>query len=598
MVNALAYCRSLRASVRARPLRLAQLAGCLLIAAALSLAGCERAAVPAPAAPVGTQAAPKLEGVGRSDFAVTTTSPAARAFFNQGLSLAFAFDHGEARRAFAEALRLDPACAICAWGLSYVTGPYVNRPERGDLVATRAHIQRALQLAATASERERALIRAQAIRVGVDPSLPVPAAAAKASDVPLPPGVICVTRVPRDADPADVAYAQAMARVAFDHPDDADLGVLHAEALLMLSPWDWWSTQGEPRDGTREAIAELERVLARAPAHAGALHYLIHAYEQSPTPAKAIDAAQRLPALAPHAGHLVHMPAHIWMRLGRYADATAANEAAVDADAALAAQMRAQGFAPLAQPTHHFHFLWASAALQGAGAVAIGAADEVAAVAAAGDSSYGGGNDYFLALPLFARVRFARWDEIEATPAPAGASVYPRAIWHWARGVSQARRGDAAAAERELAALRALVDDPSLEGRLFKGIDELRAFLRIAEASLEGDVRAARRQWPQAIAALARAVELERALESEEPPPWALSTQVELAGVQLLAGRAQDAERSAQADLARHPANGWALYVLAESLKRQGRLQEAQRVRAQFAAAWTSADLARPDARY
>jgi tetratricopeptide (TPR) repeat protein len=576
------------------------------VAAALAavlalLGGCERASKPIPTAtdaPVGTPVAPRLQGVGRSDFAVTTQSTQARAFFNQGLSLAFAFDHGEARRAFAEALRLDPACAICAWGLSYVTGPYVNRPERDDLVATRAHVQRALQLSAGAGERERALIRAQAVRVGVDPAQPVAAGYAKVSEAPLPPGALCVTRVPQDADPADVAYAQAMARVAFDYPDDTDIGVLHAEALMMLAPWDWWSRKGDPNDGTREAIIELTRVLARAPEHAGALHYLIHAYEQSPTPDKAVDAAQRLPALAPQAGHLVHMPAHIWMRLGRYADATSANEAAVEADTALAAQMRAQGFAPLAQPSHHFHFLWSSASLQGAGAVAIGAADEVAAVAAAGDTTFGGGNDYFLALPLFARVRFARWDEIDAMPAPVGASVYPKAMWHWARGIAQARRGNAAASERELAALRVLMPDPSLNDRLFKGVDELRAFLEIGVASLQGEVHAARRQWPQAIAELARAVQLEEALEGEEPPPWATSTQVDLASAQLLAGRAKEAERSARADLARYPANGWALYVLAESLRRQGRAAESAQVRAEFVRAWQHADLPRPDARY
>ena len=572
----------------------------LLAALTLLGAGCERAAPPAAEvvrAPTGAPAAPRLEGVGRSDFAATTRSPQARAFFNQGLSLAFAFDHGEAQRAFAEALRLDPACAICAWGLSYVTGPYVNRPERDDLVATRAHAERALQLAGQASERERALIRAQAIRVGLDPAVSA-AAAGPASAVPLPPGVLCLPRVPRDADPADLAYAQAMARVAFDHPDDADLGVLHAEALMMLAPWDWWTKQGEPNDGTREAIAELQRVLARAPEHAGALHYLIHAYEQSPTPQHAAGAAQRLPALAPQAGHLVHMPSHIWMRLGRYADAVTANEAAIDADTALAAQMRAQGFAPVSVPSHHLHFLWSSASLAGAGAVAIGAADDAAAAAAGGAETFGGGNDYFLALPLFARVRFARWEEIDASPVPAGASVYPKAIWHWARGLSAARRGDAAAAGRELAALQGLLPDASLDERHFKGIDALRAFLELGADSLKGEVHAARRQWPQAIAALERAVEREDALESEEPPPWALSTRVQLAGVQLLAGRARDAERSARADLQRHPANGWALYALAASLQRQGRTADAQAARAQFEAAWKSADLARPDARY
>jgi tetratricopeptide (TPR) repeat protein len=562
----------------------------------LLLGGCDRAASPKqPAAPVGAAAAPRLEGVGRSDFPVTTQSPQARAFFNQGLSLAFAFDHGEAKRAFAEALRLDPACAICAWGLSYTTGPYVNRPERDDLVASRAHVQRALQLAGGASDRERALIRAQAIRVGVDATLPPPAAG---PEVPAPPGVMCVTPVPRDADPADVAYAQAMARVAFEFVDDPDIGVLHAESLLMLSPWYWWTDAGAPADGTREAIAELDRVLARSPDHAGALHYRIHAYEQSPMPELARDAAQRLPALAPQAGHLVHMPSHIWVRLGRYADAVAANEAAIDADAALAAQARAQGFAPLAPPSHHLHFLWSAATLAGQGAVAIGAADGAAEAVAQGAQTYGGGDDYLLALPLFARVRFARWDEIDAMPQPKGASVYPQAVWHWARGVAQARRGDAGAAQRELAALEALIPDASLEGRRFKGIDDLRAVLALAATSLKGEVHAARREWPQAISRLTRAVQLDDALESEEPPLWAMSARVDLASVQLMAGRAKDAEHSARDDLALHPANGWALYALAESLKRQGRAAEAQRVKAQFEATWAQADVPRPDLRY
>ncbi|MDZ7652179.1 MAG: hypothetical protein U5L03_06230 [Burkholderiaceae bacterium] len=591
---------SLRSTIRATGAQAAvraALAGVWVCA--LLLGGCERAVAPKqPAAPVGAAAAPRLEGIGRSDFPATTTSAAARAFFNQGLSLAFAFDHGEAARAFAESLRLDPACAICAWGLSYATGPYVNRPERDDLVASRAHAQRALQLAGGASERERALIRAQAVRVGVDPALPPPTVSAAGPAVPVPPGVMCVTPVPRDADPADVAYAQALARVAFDFADDPDIGVLHAESLMMLSPWYWWTGAGEPADGTREAIAELDRVLLRSPDHAGALHYRIHAYEQSPTPERALDAAQRLPALAPNAGHLVHMPSHIWVRLGRYADAVAANEAAIEADAALAAQMQAQGFAPVAPPSHHLHFLWSSAALAGQGATAIGAADGAALAVTQGARTYGGGDDYFVALPLFARVRFARWDEIDATPAPAGSTVYPQAVWRWARGMAQARRGDAAAAERELAALSALINDASLDDRRFKGIDELRALLAIGAASLAGEVHAARRQWPQAIAALTRAMQMEEALEGEEPPPWAMSTHVELASVQLLAGRTRDAEQSARADLARHPANGWALYVLAESLKRQGKPVQAQRARAQFEAAWAQADLPRPDVRY
>jgi len=573
----------------------------LACASVLLLAGCERpsaTAVSDTGLPPGMPVAPVLTGIGQSGFEITARSPRARAFFHQGMLLAYAFDYQEARRAFAEAVRLDPHCAMCAWGLAFVAGPSINRPERDHLEAARAHVQRALQLMSDASEREQAVIRAFALRVGIDPATASSAPASGPAEVPLPPAALCVTKVPRDADPADVAYARAMARVAFEHPGDADIGALHAEALLMLAPWDWWTRDGQPADGTREAISEIRRVLAFAPDHPGAVHFLIHAYEQSPTPERALEAAQRLPSLAPQAGHLVHMPAHVWMRLGRYADATAANQAAIAADAALAAQIRQQDFAPLARPSHHLHFLWSSASLQGAGKVAVGAADDVAALAAAHDESFGGGNDYFLGLPLFARVRFARWNEIDAMAMPQGASVYPRAIWHWARGVAKARRGDATAAARELAALNGLIPDPSLDDRSFKGIDDLRAFLRIAAASLQGEVHAARRQWPQAIAALEQAVRLEDALEGEEPPSWAMSTRVELAGVQLLARRAVDAERAAREDLARHPANGWALYALAESLRRQGRGVDAARAQARFSSTWAQADLPAPDSRY
>lgn len=562
------------------------------------LAGCERplpaappasaAAGSAPAAP----AAPRLTGIGRSEFAVTTRSADARALFHQGLLLAYAFDHAEARRAFAAAAQRDPDCAMCAWGLAYVAAPNINRPERDRLTAAREHIDRALQLAPQAAAHEQALIRALALRIGVDAA--AVAGAATVAPTAAPPAAMCVTPTPRDADPADVAYAQALARAAFDFPDDADVGVLHAEALLMLSPWTWWSRAGEPTEGTREAIAELQRVLTRAPDHAGALHFLIHAYEQSPVPQRALDAAARLPALVPDAGHLVHMPAHIYMRLGRYAEASDANRAAVAADARLAAQLRAQGAEPLSHPSHHLHFLWASAALQGDGEASIRAADDVAALAARHDEAFSGGNDYFLALPLFARVRFARWDEIDALTAADRATpsrVYPRAVAHWARGIAQARRGDAAAAAREHAALVALIDAPELDDLSLKGVDDLRTFLQLAEAGLRGEIHAARRQWPAALAALAEAVRREDALENEEPPPWALSTRVALARVQLAAGRAAQAERTLREDLTRYPANGWALAGLADSLARQGRAREAEAVRAQLDAAWGSAPL-------
>lgn len=557
----------------------------LLALAVAALTGCERSAV------ADRPLAPQLDGIGAGSVAITTQVPRAQQFFRQGLLLAYGFDHAEAKRAFAEAQRLDPRCAMCAWGLAYVSGPNINRPERtgvaGELAEAQRHVKRALELAPLSSTRERGLIDALAQRLGV-PVPPPPDA---------PPGALCATPAPPEADPADIAYAQALARVAFEHPDDPDAGVLHAEALLMLSPWDWWR-DGQPRPGTRAAVVELQRVLARAPTHIGALHFLMHAVEQSPSPETALAAADAIGALAPDAGHLVHMPAHIYQRLGRYADAARVNRAAVQADARLAAQVQAQGFEPLTHTSHHWHYLWSSASLAGDGAGAIEAATQVAALAGRHDESFGGGNDYFIALPRFAQVRFARWGEILAAPALRGASAYPAAVHHWARGVALARSGDARAADAELAQLATAIDDASLDDRSLKGVDDLRDLLRIAHAHLQGEIHAARGQWPRAIAALAAAAEREAALESEEPPPWAMSMQVALGSAQLLAGRARDAERSARADLARYPANGWALYLLAESLRRQGRAADAAHAAGEFAAAWKQADLPKPDRRY
>ncbi len=419
-----------------------------------------------------------------------------------------------------------------------------------------------------------------------------------AKEAPPAEAASCTARAGADVGALDVAYAQAMARVAQQFPDDPDIRVLHAEALLLLAPWAWWRG-GEPATGTLQAIEELEAALALVPEHTGANHYLIHALEQSPTPERALAAAQRLAVLAPNAGHLVHMPSHIYLRVGRYADASHANVAAIAADDRFAAQIRAQGAAPLAHVSHHRHFLWATAAMEGRGAVSIGAARELAALVGQNGRPFGrAGNEYFAALPLFAWVRFARWDEILAAPVPKGASAYPRGVWHYARGMAFARSGRVDDARAELAALEAAADHDSLAELSFKGIDPLDAYLRVGIEALRGEIALARRRYAQALAHLRRAVALEDALESEEPPSWAVPQRHALGGALLLAGRAAEAAEVFREDLARFPANGWALYGLAESLRRQGRRSEALRVQSQFRAAWARADLARPDARY
>lgn len=560
------------------------------IAFVLLLAACR----PSPVAEA--PRAPLIDGLGSASMPISVRGALAQRLFDQGIVLAWGFDHAEAARSFAEAARLDPECAMCEWGQAHALGPNINHPQRTHLEAAVAHARRAAALAKNAAPRERALIRAQAVRYGLDTGeLRAPDPRAE------PPSSVCVTRPPTpETDPLDLAYAQEMGRVAAQFPDDADIAVLHAEALLLLAPWDWWSKAGEAREGTRAAIEVLEKILARAPDHPGANHYLVHAYERSPVPERALAAAERLGALVPIAGHLVHMPAHIFMRVGRYADATRANQAAIDADTRLAAQLRAQGFEPLGHVSHHQHFLWSSASLQGRGDLALAAARALAEEAAQPGQPLGadGSNDYFIALPLFAQVRFAQWSAILASAEPGGSTAYPRAVWQWARGMAQARAGDPAGAQAELDALDHAATDPSLAGRTWKGIDDLAALLSIAQASLRGEIALARRQYDAAIQSLQRAVELEDALEAEEPPPWAYPTRQALGSALLLAGRARQAEQAFRDDLRRFPANGWALYGLAESLRRQGRRTDAEKTARQFERAWMQSAAIRPESRY
>jgi tetratricopeptide (TPR) repeat protein len=569
----------------------------LLLAATVLLAfgGCRPDTAKSPAPPA--VQAPRIERVGDAHLAITTREPLAQQFFDQGLRLAYAFDHAEAYRAFGEAARLDPTCAMCAWGMAYAIGPNINNPGRPADPRAAQHARRALELSVGATPKERALINALAARLDLAAA---PVAVADAAPSP----VCAMPPPPKDADPLDIAYAQAMALAARQFPDDDEVTVLYAEALLMLSPWQWWGDDGaRPREGTLAAIDTLERVLARSPQHAGANHFLIHALEASRTPQRALAAAERLADLAPDAGHMVHMPSHIHVRVGRYADAVRANQQAIEADRRLEAQLRAQGYASLAPVSHHHHFLWASAAMLGDAAVALDAARALAVQAASPEQPFGNGgsNDYFLALPWLAQVRFERWEQILEGREPAWpehASAYPRAIRHYARGMALARTGRPDAAAQELAALQSAARDPGLKDLTLKGIDDLTALLALAEASLRGEILLARKQYPAAVAALQRAVALEDALESEEPPPWPVPARQALGAALLLAGRPADAERAFRDDLDRHPENGWALYGLAESLRRSKRGAEAVAVEARYRAAWASAEGRPPDSRF
>lgn len=361
---------------------------------------------------------------------------------------------------------------------------------------------------------------------------------------------------------------------------------------MDTTPWDYWLEDGQPRPVTEEFLAVLEDVLEIDPDHPGAHHFYIHAVE-AVHPEKGLASAARLPDLVPGAGHLVHMPSHIYIRVGRYQDAVAANEAAIAADDDYVTTCHAQGLYPLAYMPHNWHFLWSSATFAGQGEKAIRAARQMAAKTdqeAMREEGYGTLQHYWV-TPLYALTRFGRWEEILAEPAPAEDLVYPRGVWHYARAMALIKTGSLDEAQDEIERLEAIVADPALETITVWDINGTRELLTIAVEVAKGEHAAAGRRWDSAISHLERGVELEDALNYDEPPPWYAPVRQILGAVLLDAGRIVEAEAVYQADLERFPENGWSLYGLRRALTEQHRDSEAAEVAVRFASAWEQADV-------
>jgi tetratricopeptide (TPR) repeat protein len=511
--------------------------------------------------------APLLDGMGDHHFAITTESEEAQRFFDQGLVLAYGFNHGEAARSFRQAIALDDECAMCQWGLALVLGPNINSTmDPVDHPEAWGALSRARELADGSTEREQAYIRALGSRY-----------AAEWED---------------DRTTLDAAYADAMREVWREYPDDADAGTLFAESLMDTTPWDYWLEGGQPKAVTEEFLAVLEDVLELDPNHPGAHHFYIHAVE-AVHPEKGLESATRLATLVPGAGHLVHMPSHIYIRVGRYQDAVEANEEAIAADDEYVTTCHAQGLYPLAYMPHNWHFLWASASFAGQGAKAVRAAREIAARTdqeTMREEGYGTLQHYWV-TPLYALTRFGYWEEILAEPEPSDDLVYPRGVWHYARAMAllKADRPDEALAEIE--ALEAIVDDPALETVTVWDINGTRELLAIAVEVARGELAATRRRWATAIAHLRRGVELEDALNYDEPPPWYAPVRQILGAVLLEAGQVAEAEAVYRADLERFPDNGWSLYGLRQALTEQHRDSEAAQVAGALERAFEHADV-------
>ncbi|MFN2383861.1 MAG: hypothetical protein ABR559_06305 [Gemmatimonadota bacterium] len=524
----------------------------LLAALALALAA---AAGPAAATPADTIRL--YDNLGTHHHAISTKVPLAQQYFGQGLRLTYAFNHAEAIRAFEEAARLDPDCAVCWWGVALAYGPNINAPmDSAGGVAAWAALEKAQALADKASGAERDYIAALAKRYAAGAP---PARAA-----------------------LDSAYASAMADLASRHPDDLDAATLAAEAAMDLRPWNYWTPAGEPQPGTAELVAQLEGVIGRNPDHPGACHFYIHAVE-AVAPENAVPCAERLAGLMPGAGHIVHMPAHIYIRVGRYGDAIDANIHAVHTDETFIADQAPSGIYPGFYYPHNLHFLGLVSMLSGRGQAAIDAARQAAArmpveiARAVPDAAA------FLAYPHLTLMTFGRWEDVLAEPWPPDDITLAAGQVHYARGVAFAATGRVAEAQAELTAVQqaaaALTDGWPATA------------LQIANHALQGEIAARQGRHEEAIGHLQAAAALEDGLPYTEPPYWHRPVRHTLGAVLLDAGRAAEAEAVYREDLARFPENGWALFGLAASLEAQGQSDEAAAVRARYAVAWNGADV-------
>jgi tetratricopeptide (TPR) repeat protein len=532
-----------------------------------------------PAAPAsaahGAHAAWTLEGVaggaqllgnlGAVHRGVNTTQQDVQAYFDQGLALTYGFNHDEAARSFAKAGALDPSCALCFWGVAYTLGPNYNMP----MLPERAQVawdalDRAQSASATATPVERALIGALAKRYAG----------------------------PRYVDPVAMqaysrAYAAAMKDVAASFPDDDDVQVLFAESMMNLNPWKLWTPEGEPAPGTLDAVNALETVLHRSPDHAGANHYYIHAVEASTEPGRALPAARRLGGLVPGAGHLVHMPAHIFQRVGLYSDASESNRRAVVVDNAYLEALTPLGYYPI-YVGHNYGFLAYSASMEGKSEEALAAAQKAAGTMPKDIVCGMPGMDFFLSEPLLVQVRFGRWEEI--LRAPPSDPKYPvlGALQHHARGMALAATGhpdEAAAAAALIRKAIQTVPDDLITG-LNSGKKVLELAARVVEARIADTTRA-----PNASELWRSAVALEDALSYNEPADWFYPTRHYLGATLLDTGHPKQAEAVYREDLERHPHNGWALFGLWKALEAQQMTQAAAAAKAEFDAAFAQADV-------
>jgi len=538
-----------------------------LLVATLVLAHPARAQDHAPTAPAGAGATAPIFDLGPWHHAITTTSPDAQHYFDQGLILCYGFNHAQAIASFTAATKIDPSCAMAYWGIALASGPNINFPmdSTAEQPAWEA-LQAAQALAPKASEAEQAYIEALANRYS-DPKAP--------------------HRPSRAA--MDSAYAGAMRRVWKRLPDDADAGALFAESLMDLNPWNFWSLDGKAAPGTDEIVSTLEAVLKFEPDHPGANHFHIHALEASPHPERAIPSAERLGALAPEAGHLVHMPGHIWERVGRYADSEDANVKAARIDSLYVAAYHPQSLYPMMYYPHNVHFIWSAACMEGRSALALAAARRLEPLVPLEELRQMPVLEFASPTTYYTMVRFGHWPEMLAEPAPPADLRFTRGMWHWARGLALNATGKLADARVERDSVLAIAAATAPE--LLVSFNSAAALLRLAGHLLNAQIAAGRGRTDEAAGHFQKALAEEAQLHYDEPPGWFFPVRQSMGAVLLRAGRVADAEKAYREDLERNPENGWSLFGLAKCLRARKADAEAAEVERRFEKAWARADV-------
>jgi tetratricopeptide (TPR) repeat protein len=510
--------------------------------------------------------APLFKGLGNLHFAVSTRNKKAQQYFNQGLTLLYAFNHGEAGRSFRAAIKHDSTLAMAWWGMGMVLGPNYNAAlNPTSLADINQAMDNAAKYAVNATAKEQALIAALSKRF---PKTEV-----------------------KDMSPYAAAYAESMKQAWLQFPDDPEVIALYGDALMNEHPWNLWLKDGTPQPWTPPIVKVLEEGLKKFPKHPGLNHSYIHTMEASEDAHKALPSSEVLEDLLPAAGHLVHMPAHIYIRTGHYHKGVVIAEKAKDCDSAYVTQCKVQGAYPLVYYPHNIHFLAACAFLEGNSAKAIEAAWAVARNANVSMLNDYVGVQHFSIIPYYVLMHMGKWDDILQLPQPDKNLGYPTAIWHYVRGMALAAQGKSGEAEKELSALMAISKDGSLKKKLIWEVNSAGDLADIAALVLQAELLSRNQQYDAATILFRKAIAIEDALTYQEPPDWFFSVRQTFGHWLVQAGRFAEAEKIYREDLLMYPMNGWSLKGLHNSLQGQGKLKEAAEVDKQFNEAWKWADI-------